>query len=98
MTAERPKAGAVPGCNGKFGGDEHLAAERLVQRFNPGGLVYSRSDYREIEAVGRADIAVQHFPDVKREVDLGVRLDASALWRLRRSSLRIASLAASIAS
>jgi len=40
-----------------------------AQRFNARDLVDGGSDDREVEPVGRADIAVEHFPDVKRDVD-----------------------------
>src|ERR1700756_4704624 len=58
---------------GKFGGDQHLAAQRFAQRFNARDLIDRRPDHREVEPVNGAYIAVKDFADMQREVDLGNR-------------------------
>src|SRR5690242_5457848 len=60
---------------GAFGGDrfgyEHRASQGTAQSFDSAGHVDRRADSGEIEAVGRADIAVHHGaemqPDAERE-------------------------------
>ena len=64
MMAERLQPIAAVGNGGKVGGDQHLAAQRLAQGFNTRRLIDGWSDHSEIEAIGGADIAVQHFPDM----------------------------------
>src|ERR1700731_2785877 len=73
MMAEVLEPIAAAGRGGKFRGDQHLAAQRFAQSFNARRLVDGRPDYREIEAIGSADIAVQHFPDMERKVDFSDR-------------------------
>src|SRR5207253_665155 len=54
--------------------DLHLAAQRLAQGLDPGDLVDRRADHREVEAVDRADIAVQHLAQMEGEIDRRNRL------------------------
>jgi hypothetical protein len=93
MRAERIEPVAVSRSGSELGGDQDLAAQRLTQGFDASGFVDCRPDHGEVEPIGRAYIAVQHLPDVQREVDF----PASARTRLTQSSARIASFAAVIA-
>src|SRR5438105_2358503 len=72
--AERLEARAVAERGGELGGYQHLAAQRLAQGLDPGDLVDRRADHREIEAVDRADIAVQHLTEMEGEIDRRGRL------------------------
>src|SRR5712692_3005055 len=74
VTAERAKAGTVAQRGGEFGGDQEIAAEHLAQQLDPRDLVDGRADDGEIEAIDRADIAVEHLAEVQREIDRRGRL------------------------
>src|SRR4030095_1952465 len=61
-----------------LGGDEYLAAQRLTQGLYSRDFVDRRPDHREVEAVDGADIAIEHLPEMEREVDRGNRLTGLA--------------------
>ena len=69
----------------ELSGDEDFAAERVAQFFDPGDLVDRGPDHCEIEPIGRADIAIEHLPDMQRQIDADGR-------QPRRRALRIARL------
>jgi hypothetical protein len=54
-----------------FGRDQHLITQGLAQGFDAGSFVDRRPDHGEVEAVGRADIAVKDLFQVERQVDYG---------------------------
>ena len=74
MRTERLELVSVAGRSGELGRDENPAAQRLAQGIDPRYLVDRRSDDREVEAIHRANIAIEHLAEVEREIDRGNRL------------------------
>jgi hypothetical protein len=74
VRTERLKLDSVAGRGGELGRDENPAAQRLAQGLDPGYLVDRRSDDREVEAIRRANIAIEHLAEVEREINRGNRL------------------------
>src|ERR1700674_4110120 len=74
MVAEGFETAAVAGCDSELGGDQHLAPERFAQGLDARDLIDCWSDDREVEAVDSADIAIEDFPDMEREVDRSSQL------------------------
>ena len=68
---ERLETAVIADHRSKLGRDEHLAAQGLTQGLDARNLVDRRPDYREVEAVDGADIAIEHLPEMEREVDRG---------------------------
>ncbi len=63
MAAERFEAAlAARSRSGEFGRDENRAPQRLAQSLDAGDFVDGGTDDGEVEPIGRADIAVKHFP------------------------------------
>src|SRR5436190_22430895 len=71
MSAERLELGFVTHRRGEFGGDQDPSAERLAKLLDPLHLVDRRTDDGEVEAVYSANISVQYFAEVEREIDEG---------------------------
>ena len=67
----RLEAADVAHHRGQLGRDEHLAAQGLAQGFDARDFVDRRPDHREVEAVDGADVAVEHLPQMEREVHRG---------------------------
>ena len=68
-----------------------------AQQLDPAGFVDRRADHREIEAVGAADVAVEHVAEVEGDVEVEDQELAAArsLHRMRvRSSVLTAALRA----
>ena len=63
--------------------NENPAAQRLAQGLDSRYLVDRRSDDREVEAIHRANIAIEHLAEVKREVDHGSRLSHPCSIRVK---------------
>src|SRR5258706_2066114 len=75
VAPERLEAGAATlGRRGEGGRDEDLAIEGLAQRLDARHLVDGGADDGEVDAVGGADIAVEHLAEMEREIDGGDRL------------------------
>jgi hypothetical protein len=74
VRTERLKLDSVAGRGGELGRDENPVAQRLAQGLDPRYLVDRRSDDREVEAIHRANIAIEHLAKVEREIDPGNRL------------------------
>jgi hypothetical protein len=69
--AERLETAAVADHRGKLGRHEHLATQGLTQGLDARDFVDRRPDYRKVEAVDGADIAIEYLPEMEREVDRG---------------------------
>ena len=69
MVAERFETAAVADHRGKLGGEEHPTPQGLAQGLDARGFVDRRPDYREVEAVDGADIAIEYLAEVEREID-----------------------------
>src|SRR5439155_4645729 len=65
VMAERQEASAVAEHGGELGRHKHLAVQWLAQGLDAGHLVDRRTDHREVEAVDRADITVQHLAQME---------------------------------
>jgi hypothetical protein len=83
VRTERLKLDSVAGRGGELGRDENPAAQRLAQGLDSRYLVDCRSDDREVEAIHRANIAIEHLAEVKREVDHGSRLSHPCSIRVK---------------
>jgi hypothetical protein len=66
VRTERLTLDSVAGCGGELGRDENPVAQRLAQG--------PPADDREVEAIHRANIAIEHLAKVEREIDPGNRL------------------------
>jgi hypothetical protein len=73
VRTERLKLDSVAGRGGELGRDENPAAQWLAQGLDPRDLVDRRADDREVEAIHRANIAIEHLAEVEREIDRGNR-------------------------
>jgi hypothetical protein len=51
-----------------------MAAEPIAELLHSDNFVDRRSDDGKVEPIRSADVAVQHFADVERNVDLGEAL------------------------
>src|SRR4029077_10195458 len=71
VVAEWLETAVVADHRSKLGRDEHLAAQGLTQGLDARDFVDRRSDYGEVEAVDGADIAIEHIPEMERQVDRG---------------------------
>src|SRR5215471_9828916 len=74
MMAEKLESLEAADRFGKLGGHQHIATQWLAQGFDACRLIDGRSDYSEIEAIGCADITVQHLSNVQSEIDMRGRL------------------------
>jgi hypothetical protein len=74
VRTERLKLDSVACRGGELGRDENPAAQWLAQGLDPRYLVDRRSDDREVEAIHRANIAIEHLAEMEREIDPGNRL------------------------
>ena len=54
---------------GKLGRKKYRSPQRFAERFDPRGLVHCAADDREVEPVDGADIPVEHFADMQRQID-----------------------------
>ena len=52
-------------------GKEEMAVEHIAKLLHSNDFVDRGSDDCEVEPICSADIAVQHFTDVERDIDLG---------------------------
>jgi hypothetical protein len=95
VVAQRLETAAVADHRRELGRDQHLAAQGLAQRLDARDFVDRRPDYSEVETVDSADIAIEHLPEMEREVDRGDWLARSRLAALSLSTACIASVAAS---
>jgi hypothetical protein len=68
------QAGFVVSHGGELGRDENPATQRFAQSLDPHYLVDRRSDDREVKAIHRANIAINHLAEMEREIDRGNRL------------------------
>ena len=69
MVAKRFETAAVSNHCGQLSGDEYLAPKGLAQGLDACNFVDRRPDYREVETVDGANIAIEHLPEMEREID-----------------------------
>jgi hypothetical protein len=84
-------------CRGEFCRDQYRATQRLAQRLDTSDLVDGGADNCKVEPVDRSDVAIQHFPNVQREVTVTSGKPAAGARVLTAASSLIVSAAASSA-
>jgi len=76
--------------SGNCAGDQHTAAEGAAQTFESANQIDCRTDRGEVQPDGGADIAPQHFAEMKGQAELQGRqaLPAACLVEMDHASLR----------